>query len=184
MIQHRLLGICGSLRAPSVNRKLLNEAIRLYGPADVQIADLRLPLYDGDLQDAEGIPQAVEALSAQIADADAVLIATPEYNKAITGVLKNALDWVSRTDANPWKAKLVAIVSASAGRTGGEAGQYSVIHALAAFRPRMSSGPMLTVGEGYKQFDEDGRLINERYVDKLTQVVETLRAEVDDARKS
>ena len=160
---HTLLGICGSLRADSVNRKLLAEALRAYGPAEAQIADIRLPLYDGDLEAAEGIPPAVRSLAAQIAAADAVIIASPEYNKSLPGVLKNALDWVSRVkDGNPWAGKPVAIVSASAGRTGGEAGQYSFRQALTAFHPRFSSGPMLLVADGANQFDATGRLINDK----------------------
>ena len=87
-----LLGISGSLRSGSFNRKLLAEAARLFGEANYTEANLNLPLYNGDLEDAEGIPAAVQLLSDQIVAADAVLISTPEYNKGISGVLKNALD--------------------------------------------------------------------------------------------
>lgn len=100
-----LLTISGSLRQDATNRKLLAEAARLFGPATVVEAELRLPLYDGDDEAAEGIPAAVQTLSDQIAAADAVLISTPEYNKGPSGVLKNALDWVSRTKGNPWAGK-------------------------------------------------------------------------------
>ena len=174
---HTLLGICGSLRAGSVNRKLLHAAIRAYGPAEAQIADLRLPLYDGDLETAEGIPDTVHTLATQIATADAVIIASPEYNKSITGVLKNALDWVSRVKGSPWAGKPVAIMSANAGRTGGETGQYTIRHALTPFRPRFSSGPMLLVADGANQFDAEGRLINERNAATLAEAMQALRAE-------
>ena len=76
-----LLGLSGSLRAGSFNRKLLSEAARLFGDAHYFEGDLNLPLYNGDLEDAEGIPAAVQKLADQIAAADAVLISTPEYNK-------------------------------------------------------------------------------------------------------
>ncbi len=174
---HTLLGICGSLRDGSVNRKLLHEAIRAYGPAEAQIADIRFPLFDGDLEDAEGVPPAVQTLAAQIASADAVIIASPEYNKAITGVLKNALDWVSRVKGSPWAGKPVAIMSANAGRTGGETGQYTLRHALAPFRPRLATGPALMVADGANQFDTDGRLINEHYAKTLADLMTALRAE-------
>lgn len=184
MTQHALLGICGSLRAPSVNRKLLAEAIRLYGPVEHRIADLRLPLYDGDLESSEGIPQSVQTLAAEIAGADAVIIASPEYNKAITGVLKNALDWVSRIKGNPWRDKPVGIMSANAGRSGGETGQYMLRHALAPFRPRFSSGPFVMVADGANQFDTDGRLTNDRAAAALEQAMQVLRTEVEHARAS
>lgn len=96
------------------------EAKAAFDPATFVEADLRFPLYDGDLEARDGIPTAVQTLSDQIAQADAVVIASPEYNKSISGVLKNALDWVSRTDGNPWRDKPLAIVSATAGRAGGE----------------------------------------------------------------
>ena len=97
-----LLIISGSLRKEATNRKLAREAARLFGPAEVIEGELNLPLYDGDAEEADGIPTAVQALADQIARADAVVISTPEYNKGPSGVLKNALDWVSRTEGNPW----------------------------------------------------------------------------------
>ena len=94
MSQPTLLGLSGSLRQSATNRKLLREAARLFDPASFVEADLNLPLYDGDLEEGEGIPAAVKTLADQIAQADAVIISTPEYNKGPSGVLKNALDWV------------------------------------------------------------------------------------------
>ena len=117
MTEPVLLGLSGALRADSTNRKLLREAARLFGPCSFAEADLRLPLYDGDDEAKQGVPDVVQALAAQIAGADAIVVSTPEYNKGPSGVLKNALDWVSRVKENPWKGKPVAIVSATAGRT-------------------------------------------------------------------
>ncbi|WP_172300226.1 NADPH-dependent FMN reductase [Pseudoruegeria sp. HB172150] len=184
MADHTILGIPGALRAGSTNRQLLAEAIRLYGPAEVTIADLRLPLYDGDLETSEGIPDAVTTLHAQIRDADAVIISSPEYNRAITGVLKNALDWVSRVKGGPWAGKPVAVMSANDGRAGGEVGQYTVRHALTPFRPKFILGPVVAVADSSNAFDEDGRLKDERYVKALTAMMETLRAEVELGRQS
>ncbi|MEO1778211.1 MAG: NADPH-dependent FMN reductase, partial [Pseudomonadota bacterium] len=99
-----LLGISGALRAGSTNRKLLREAVRLYGDCTYVEADLQMPLYDGDLEEAEGVPEAAERLAAQIAEADAVILSTPEYNKGPSGVIKNALDWVNRL-AGPRRAR-------------------------------------------------------------------------------
>jgi chromate reductase len=91
----QLLGLCGSLRKDSLNRKLLHEAARHYG-ARLTEGNLRLPLYDGDLEAEHGVPEDVMTLARQIKAAEAVVIAAPEYNKSISGVLKNALDWISR----------------------------------------------------------------------------------------
>jgi len=178
MPQHRLLGLSGSLRGDATNRKLLSEAARLYGDADYTEANLRLPLYDGDLEDAHGIPPDVQKLADQITQADAVLISTPEYNKMLSGVLKNALDWVSRVEANPWKDKPVAVMSAAAGRTGGEVAQFTLRQAMVPFRPGLLHGPQVMIASARKEFDEDGRLINERYVTTLTLLMADLRSKV------
>lgn len=113
-----ILTISGSLRGDSVNRKLLAEAATLYG-GEVVEADLNLPLYNGDLEAAEGLPAKVKTLADQVLNAEAILISTPEYNKAPSGVLKNALDWLSRDSRKVLSGKPVAVMSAAAGRTGG-----------------------------------------------------------------
>jgi len=173
-----LLGIAGSLRGDSANRKLMREALRLFGPAEVTEADLRLPLYDGDLEEAEGIPVPVQALADRIAAADAVVISTPEYNKGPSGVLKNALDWVSRTTHNPWADKPVAVMSAAAGRAGGERSQMVLRSFLVPFQPRLLTGPELHVADCRNQFDADGRLISDRYAATLETLMQKLRAEI------
>ncbi|MEM8553327.1 MAG: NAD(P)H-dependent oxidoreductase [Pseudomonadota bacterium] len=173
-----LLTVSGSLRAGSVNRKLLAEAVRLFGPADVVEADLRLPLYDGDLEEAEGIPASVQTLADQIAAADGVIVSTPEYNKNMSGVLKNALDWVSRTDGAPWANKPVVIMSAAAGRAGGERAQNSLRLAMAPFRPRLINGPELMVASAFKEYDDSGQLTNELYLKALQESMDLLAAEI------
>jgi len=171
-----LLGIPGALRRASLNRKLVAEAARLYGGPFTE-ADLRLPLYDGDLEDAEGIPAAVQRLADQIAEAEAVVISTPEYNQSFSGVLKNALDWVSRTDNKPWSDKPVAIMSAAAGRAGGNRATYALRLALNPFRPRLLTGPEVHVAGASKEFDDQGRLTSERYQATLKELMDALRAE-------
>ncbi len=178
MSDFTLLGICGSLRSGSFNRKLMLAARDAFGPSRFDEADLRLPLYDGDLEDAEGIPASVERLAAGIAMADAVVIACPEYNKALPGVLKNALDWVSRVNGNPWRDKPVAIVSATGGRAGGERTQYSLRLCLNAFRPRVLPGPEVLVARASQEFDDQGRLMAESYRKALDELMAGLRREV------
>jgi chromate reductase len=171
-----LLGLCGSLRAGSMNRKLMREGARLFAPDRFVEGDLRLPLYDGDLEEREGIPAAVQKLADEIRAADAVIIATPEYNKALPGLLKNALDWVSRTKGGPWRDKPVAIMSASDGRAGGDRGQFSLRLCLVPFRPVVLPGPEVMVAFAPKEFDDAGRLVTESYVKALTELMGELRA--------
>lgn len=178
MAHHRLLGISGSLRKEATNTQLVREAARLFEAGEFELADLNLPLYDGDLEDAHGIPGPVQVLADQIRAADAVIISTPEYNKALSGVLKNALDWVSRTKGNPWSDKPVAIMSATAGRSGGERTQSSLRLCMAPFRPRLVAGPEILVAASGSAFDGAGRLENERTQANLQTLMERLKAEI------
>lgn len=174
-----LLGIPGALRAASTNRLLLAEARRAFGEALHTEADLRLPLFDEDLEIAEGFPESVLRLHAQIKAADAIVIATPEYNKALPGVLKNALDWVSRVPGAAWRDKPVAILSAADGRAGGERSQYSLRLCLTPFRPRLLTGPEVLVANSRSAFDAEGRLIDERYRKSVTELMGLLRSEAE-----
>lgn len=173
-----LLGISGSLRAEATNRKLIREAARLFDPTDFVEADLNLPLYDGDAEAANGIPAAVQTLADQIAAADAVVISTPEYNKGPSGVLKNALDWVSRTEGNPWAGKPVAVMSAAAGRAGGERAQLVLRGFMVPFRPRILQGPEMHLASSSNEFDAEGRLTSEIYTKTLQELMNGLRAEI------
>jgi chromate reductase len=172
-----LLGIPGALRAESTNRKLVREAARLYGGPFVE-AGIRMPLFDEDLEIAEGIPAEARLLFDQISAAEAVVISSPEYNKSIPGVLKNALDWVSRIKGNPWKDKPLAIIGAADGREGGARASFALRLAMTPFRPRMLTGPEVQVANSGQAFDTDGRLIDERYVKNLSTLMEDLHREV------
>lgn len=171
-----LLGISGSLRKEATNRFLIRNAATAFGADTYVEADLDLPLYNGDVEAADGIPASVQKLAEQIASADAVVISTPEYNKSMSGVLKNALDWVSRTDGKPWAQKPVAIMSATAGRGGGERSQAALRLALQPFRPRILQGPDILVASNYKEFDEQGVLTNERYLKALQELMDELNS--------
>ena len=171
-----LLCISGALRRDSTNTKLGREAARHYGGAHA-LADIRFPLYDGDVEKADGIPDAVQTLADRIARAEAVAIASPEYNQSFSGVLKNALDWVSRTEGSPWGGKPVAIMSAAAGRAGGARANYALRLALTPFRPRLLTGPEVLVADSGSQFDDDGRLTDPRYEKALAGLMEALRTE-------
>ncbi|MEM8854498.1 MAG: NAD(P)H-dependent oxidoreductase [Pseudomonadota bacterium] len=174
MADGTLLGLCGALRAGSYNRRLMHEAAKRFSPATFAEGDLRLPLYDGDLEEAEGVPGSVKALADSIAAADAVIISSPEYNKSLSGVLKNALDWISRVDHKPFLNKPVAIMSATAGRTGGEVAQNALRLALVSFGPRLLLGPHVLVASAPDQFD-GATLTNAVNAKALNQLMANLR---------
>jgi chromate reductase len=174
-----LVGLSGALRAESTNRKLIREAARLFGPCRFVELDPRLPLYDADVEGSDGVPEAVQEIADQIAAADAVVISTPEYNKGPSGVLKNALDWISRTKGNPWQDKPVAVMSAAAGRAGGERAQMILRGFMVPFQTRILQGPEVHVADTRKQFDEQGHLTGELYVKTLQTLMDKLRNEID-----
>jgi len=128
--------LAGSLRRDSYNRALLRAAAQL-APGAVSAVTFdglgALPFYDGDVED-EGLPTTVVALRRAIVDADALLIATPEYNGATSGVLKNALDWASRGPARILAGKPVAVMGASSGGSGAKGGIESVVRILTRTR--------------------------------------------------
>lgn len=171
-----LLGLCGSLRRDSWNRKLMWAARDAFGPARFIEGDLRLPLYDGDLED-QGMPAEVQALKDQIRAADAVIIACPEYNKAPSGVLKNALDWLSR-QGQPWEGKPLAIMSATAGRSGGERTQSALRLMLVPFQPDLLNGPEVLIAHPAEVFDAEGKITDARAVKAVEGLMQKLRDRV------
>ncbi|MGI9388675.1 MAG: NADPH-dependent FMN reductase [Boseongicola sp.] len=170
-----LLGISGSLRRGSTNSKLIREAARLYD-GEAIFGDVRLPLYDGDDEAANGVPASVQALADQIEAAEAVVISSPEYNQSLSGVLKNALDWASRVKGKPFRDKPVALMSAAAGRSGGARANYALRLAMTSFKPRLLTTELL-LADGRNQFDDDGRLISDRYAQQLADLMTNLREE-------
>lgn len=156
-----VLGICGSLRAKSTNRNALLAAAELM-PAGMQLsiagyADV--PLYNQDVQD-QGIPEAVNRLAEAIRAADAVLIASPEYNFSISGVLKNAIDWLSRVPVPPFKDKPVAILSATPGPLGGARHQYELRKVLGSQDALVLTRPEVFITLCQTRFDADGKLVD------------------------
>lgn len=172
-----LLGISGSLRREATNTKLINEAGRLYG-GEMSFGGVRLPLYDGDNELENGIPVSVQALADQIEAAEAVVISSPEYNQSLSGVLKNALDWVSRVKGRPFGDKPVALMSAAAGRLGGARANYALRLAMSSFKPRLLTQEFL-LADGRNQFDADDRLISEKFARQLPDLMTKLREEVE-----
>lgn len=172
-----LLAMSGSLRKASFNRMLLAQAIEAFGPATVLEGDLNLPLYDGDLEERVGLPEAVQTLGEQLKQADAIVIASPEYNKGMSGVLKNATDWISRIPGGLLKGKPLAIMSATAGRTGGETARFMAMSNLLQLQARIVPGPAVLIASAQDAFDDAGKLKDDASVKMLHKQMEALRAE-------
>ena len=175
----KVLAISGSLRSDSHNTKLLRAAADLF-PRDVEVeiwAGLKdIPPYDED-DEAHPRPDGVARLNAAIADADAVLFATPEYNTSIPGQLKNAIDWVSRPVAtNVLRNKPVAVVGASTGAFGAVWAQAELRKVLAALGARVLDVE-LPVPHAHTRFEE-GELTDDEIRTNLAEAVEALAAEI------
>ncbi|WP_235823580.1 NADPH-dependent FMN reductase [Azohydromonas sediminis] len=157
-----VVGLCGSLRKASLNRHALRLAGELM-PASMKldIVDWRdVPPFDGDLF-AQGVPPAVAALTERIRRADAVLVATPEYNFSVPGVFKNVLDWISRVDNQPFARKPLALLSASAGPLGGARVQYDLRKVLLYLDAMVLAKPEVFIGMAATKFDAEGRCTDE-----------------------
>lgn len=159
----KVLGISGSLRKASLNTMALRAAVAL-APEGMSIgmADIRdIPLYDEDARSAGGEPLAVARLKAEIAEADAVLIATPEYNFSIPGVLKNAIDWVSRPPGAVFDGKVVGIMGASPGVLGTARAQYDLRKMMVFLNAFVVNKPEVFIREAAGKFNADGELTDE-----------------------
>jgi chromate reductase len=157
-----ILAIAGSLRSGSVNRGALLAAIA-GAPAGVTVHEAAIgdiPLYNEDTQ-AAGFPDAVTRLGQQIAQADAVLFVTPEYNYSIPGVLKNAIDWVSRLPGQPFAGKPAGIIGVSPGNTGTARAQYHLSQIGVFLDLHFLNKPEVMIGQSMTKFDADGRLTDE-----------------------
>jgi chromate reductase len=178
----RVLGISGSLRRDSHNSKLLRTAAELLpSGVDFEVYEglKAIPPYDAD-DDVQPAPAAVQHLRDALAGVDAVLVATPEYNASIPGVLKNALDWASRPHAtNPLRGVPAAVVGASTGMFGAVWAQAEARKVLQTIGARVVDRE-LPIAEADERFDADGRLedpeLRELYAEILADLVEAVRA--------
>jgi NAD(P)H-dependent FMN reductase len=172
----RILGISGSLRAGSYNTALLRAA-RTAAPAgvDLEVATLHgIPLYDGDLEQRDGLPTAVTVLKDEIAASDAVLLVTPEYNNGIPGVFKNAIDWLSRPPsdaARVFSGRPFAVIGASPGGFGTILAQAAWLPVLRTLGVRNWSGGRLMLSRAHQVFDEQGEVKDEATREQLRKFV-------------
>jgi chromate reductase, NAD(P)H dehydrogenase (quinone) len=174
----RILGISGSLRERSFNTALLRAAAELAPPGvEITTFDLSaIPLYNDDVE-AQGDPAPVADLRAAVAEADALLFATPEYNRGTSGVLKNAIDWLSRPSlASVLRWKPVAVMGASSGRGGTRRAQQQVRDALLFPGAVVLEEPEVAVAIAWERFDEDLELTDEAVGASLTELLKGLVA--------
>ncbi|MFN8723417.1 MAG: NADPH-dependent FMN reductase [Rhodospirillales bacterium] len=159
----RILGISGSLRARSFNTAALRAAgSMLPDGCAFEIAPIGdLPLYDQDLMDREGMPGPAARLRAQIAAADALILACPEYNYSVTAALKNAIDWASRGPDQPLNGKPVAILGASGGMIGTARAQYHLRQICVFVNMHPINKPEVMIGQAPTKFDADLTLTDE-----------------------
>jgi len=173
----KLIGLSGSLRQRSFNSSLLRAAVELMPQgAEMTVGSIRdIPLYDGDLEDAQGVPGPAQALKDAIAAADGLLLVTPEYNNSIPGVFKNAIDWLSRPPADisrVFGSKPVALIGASPGGFGTILSQEAWLPVLRTLGTRPWFGGRLLVSRATTVFDDSGRIMNDTTREQLRKFID------------
>src|SRR5579864_4186539 len=172
-----VLGICGSLRKASYNSAALRTAVALK-PAgmSVTVADIsQIPPYNEDVR-AQGFPAPVETLRRQIAAADALLFACPEYNYSMSGVLKNAIDWASRPPDQPFAGKPCAILGAAAGMAGSARAQMHLRQSCVFLDMHPLNKPEVLIFQAQNKFDVDGKLTDDVAKNLIRDVMVNLAA--------
>jgi chromate reductase, NAD(P)H dehydrogenase (quinone) len=160
--QISVLGIAGSLRRDSYNKAALRAALEL-APAGMTIETFDLaPIqpYNEDVKQ-QGFPPPEQEFREKIRAADAVLIVTPEYNRGVPGVLKNAIDWASRPPDQPFNGKPAAIFGASPGMIGTAVAQFELRRYLGVLNALVLNTPSMMIGQATSKFDEQGRLTDQ-----------------------
>jgi chromate reductase len=175
----RILGISGSLREGSFNSALLRAgAEQAPEGVKVEIASIDgIPLFNQDVE-KKGIPGIVTELAEAIRAADGLWIATPEYNYSVPGVLKNAIDWVSRVEDQPFKGKPIAIMGASMGRLGTARSQYHLRQVMVFVEALVMNKPEIFAATAQNIF-EDGKLVDETTRELLEKQLEAFVAWID-----
>lgn len=178
----QLVGLSGSLRKGSYNTLLLKAAAQLL-PTDVSmeivsIADIPLYNADLDLPAAKERPSVVEHFRKMLADADGILISSPEYNYSIPGGLKNAIDWASRGEDSPLLRKPVAVIGATTGLWGTTRMQMSFHNVFLFLDMKPVYKPEVLVAQAEKKFDKEGSLIDEMARKLVRQKLEALKESI------
>ncbi len=177
-----ILGISGSLRKDSFNTAALRACTGVLPPGvTMSIFDIApIPLYNEDLR-AQGLPEPVQQLREQIRAADALVIATPEYNYSVPGVLKNAIDWASRPPEQPFDGKPIALIGATPGGLGTSRAQYHLRQVFVYLNGQVLNRPEVFISGAPNKFDADGRLTDAATSENLGKMLAVL---VERAKRS
>lgn len=163
-MSYRIVTLCGSLRKGSINRQLL-LALPELAPSEWRFEHLdglgAVPLYNQDIEEEEGFPDIVTSLADSIRSADGLVIANPEYNYGVSGVLKNAMDWLSRVESQPFEDLPISIMSASPSPMGGIRAQYPLRQILVALKASVTPRPEVAVASAPERFEE-GKLVHDQ----------------------
>jgi chromate reductase, NAD(P)H dehydrogenase (quinone) len=177
----KVVAFCGSLRKASFNRMALNAFIeRLPAGTSAQIIEIDWPLYNADIQ-AQGFPDKVQAAQKAMLEADGIVLVTPEYNYGPSGVLKNAIDWLSRMTPQPFAAKPIAMFGASGGVLGTARAQYQLRQIMVFLDGRPVNKPEVMIGAAQNRF-ADGKLTDEATAKLLAELGASLVLAVRHAR--
>ncbi len=172
-----ILGISGSLRKDSFNTAALRACQqRLPEGVRMSLFDLApVPLYNEDVR-AQGFPAPVQALRDAIAHADALILSSPEYNYSVSGVMKNAIDWVSRPPEQPFDGKPIALIGATPGGFGTARSQYHLRQMFIYLNGLLLNRPEVMISAAHTKFDAQGQLIDTATSDQLHQLLQALVA--------
>ena len=177
----KVVAFCGSLRKASFNRMALNAFIeRLPAGTSAQIIEIDWPLYNADIQ-AQGFPDKVQAAQKAMIEAEGLVLVTPEYNYGPSGVLKNAIDWLSRMTPQPFAAKPIAMFGASGGVLGTARAQYQLRQIMVFLDGRPVNKPEVMIGAAHTKF-VDGKFTDEAGAKLLTDLGASLALAVRQAR--
>jgi chromate reductase len=174
----RLLAVAGSMRSGSFNRKLLRIGVQAAEKegAEVDLVDLRelnLPLYDGDLEAREGLPEGAVRFKERIGRADGLLIASPEYNTSVPGTFKNAIDWASRGPDDVFENKIAALMGASPGGFGAVRSLLHLRQILTGLGVWLIPS-QVTLSRAHQAFDPEGALKDPEKQNEIAQLVNLL----------
>jgi chromate reductase, NAD(P)H dehydrogenase (quinone) len=183
-----IIGVCGSLRRGSFNLMLLRAAAEAARPGtSIEAESIReIPLYDGDVEAEQGVPAPVQRLKDRIAAAEGLLIVTPEYNNSIPGVLKNAIDWLSRPPAaipRVFRGRPVAVMGATPGPGGTALSQAAWLPVLRTLGMRPWCEGRVLISAAAKAFDSGGRVADAATRDRIKTFIEGFSAFADLQRR-